>query len=397
MAQPRRNILRKLPPTFREQYFSLFAGPEPETIHSDLYQELIDGGTDLILEHLKAYNEKRKEVVKKCRELVKIREAEQNETLAKTRIIASDAGNNGVDLRSAFAPLYAATAITAEGWDIPDEPICKACKPDLWADEFKPEDREALLAAKTQFDVTRQAVLKWKPRYAVMDGTILLNIRLMPGTHPTKGFLEDYDDALESAVSLLQTCWEEDVPLVGFVKRTRMNQISEKLNVETLRDTALLDLVLRLGQYTEPTGVMKGAMVDKYRKKADELKLSLTFIDNGLSIYSVYIRTGLATPFRLELPKFALNRLHEICSILYTTSEEDGIPYAIHEVDALTKITNMLSNIRTLMLFSKALDLVKRGEMEPEDLNLLALQYGEFWALRDEAYWAEALTGGRER
>jgi len=395
MSERKKEILERVPQTFREQYFSLFAGPEPETIHADLYQNLIDEGTDLILEHLKAYNAKRKEILKKCIELVKIKEAKRDEELANTRVIASDAGNNGVDLRSAFAPLYAGTALAAEGWNILGEPLCKACKPDLWAGEFKPEDREAMLSAKTQFDVTRQAVIKWKPKYAVVDGTILLNIRLMPGVNPSREYLQDYEETLESAVRLLQTCWENGIPVVGFVKRTRMNQISSKLGVGTIRDTALLDLILRLGQYTEPIDGMRGTMVEKYKEKSERLKINSKFAEDCLNIYSLYIRTGLTTPFRLEIPKYALNRLPEICSILYTTSEEDGIPYAIHEVDAMTRITTTLSNIRTLMLFSKAFDLVKRGEMEPEDLNLLALQYGESWGIRDEEFWSSSLTGGK--
>ena len=395
MSERKKEILGKVPQTFREQYFSLFAGPEPETIHADLYQNLIDEGTDIIIEHLKAYNVKRKEIMKKCIELVKINAAKCDEKLANTRIVASDAGNNGVDFRSAFAPLYAATAIVAEGWDILDDPICRACKPDLWSDEFKPEDREALLSAKIQFDVTRQAITKWKPKYAVIDGTILLNIRLMPGTNPSEAYLKDYDETLESAVRLIHACWESGVPLVGFVKRTRLNQISSKLGVEKMRDTALLDLILRDGQYTEPIDVMGGPVVDMYKKKSSELKVDSNFIDDCLNIYSVYIRTGSNTPFRLELPKYALNQLPEICSIVYTTSEEDGIPFAIREVDGMTKITTTLSDIRTLMLFSKAFDLVKKGEMEPEDMNLLLLQYGETLGLHDEVKGTSALTGGK--
>jgi hypothetical protein len=39
---------------------------------------------------------------------------------------------------------------------------------------------------------------------------------------------------------------------------------------------------------------------------------------------------------------------------------------------------------------------VKKGEMAPEDLNLLALQYGEVWTLREERYFQDVqeLQGG---
>jgi len=60
MSQRRKKVLERLPLTFREQYFSLFTGPEPETLHTDLYKKLIDNGTDLILERFRMYNEERK-------------------------------------------------------------------------------------------------------------------------------------------------------------------------------------------------------------------------------------------------------------------------------------------------------------------------------------------------
>jgi hypothetical protein len=98
----------------------------------------------------------------------------------------------------------------------------------------------------------------------------------------------------------------------------------------------------------------------------------------------------------LEFPEYCVKKLDEVATVLYTTSEEDGIPFAINEVDKLTRITNAIANIRSLMLFSKALDLVKKGEMAPEDLNLLALQYGEVWTLREERYFQDVqeLQGG---
>jgi len=105
----------------------------------------------------------------------------------------------------------------------------------------------------------------------------------------------------------------------------------------------------------------------------------------------------LTTPFRLETPQYCLKELDKIATVLFTTSEETGIPFGIHEADKLTKMTNTISNLRSLMLFSKALDLVNKGEMEPEDLNLLALQHGEPWTLREERYFQDIekiQTGG---
>ncbi len=393
--QRKRGLLESVPTAFREQYFSLFAGPEPETIHPDLYQKLIDEGTDLILQRFKEYNAKRKELLNKIRGKIEIKRLERSEKLAEARVVASDAGNNGVDLRSAFAPLYASTALAAEDLEIIDEPICKAGNPEIWADEFKTNEREAMLTSRIQFEVTREAIIKWKPNLAVVDGTLLLNIGLLPSSGSSDGYLKDFKSTLESAMQLLYVCYEEDIPIVGFVKRTRINHICKEFGAPHVRDTALLDLVLRLGHYTVPEQEpMGGSVVEHYQRQAREMDLTGDDARNITNFYSSYIRTGLTTPFRLEVPEYCLDRLHEIGAILFMTSEEDGIPFAVSEADHLTKVTTSLSNIRTLMLYSKALDLVKKGEMQPEDLNMLALQYGEIWVLRDEGYWSNVLAEG---
>ncbi|MGQ9565930.1 MAG: DNA double-strand break repair nuclease NurA [Candidatus Bathyarchaeales archaeon] len=382
----KKNVLERLPPTFREQYFSLFAGPEPETIHPNLYQKLIDNGTDQILRQLKKINEQRRELLKTVKDKIRVKQLEPDENLAKTtRIIASDAGNNGVDLRSAFAPLYASTAIAVEGWRIVDEPICKVGESALWSDEFRAKSRESLLTAKIQFEITTEALIKWAPKYAVVDGTLLLNYGLLPFNDPSEAYNRDFNVALTSAINLLYACYKGDIPIVGFVKRTQRTTLCEGFGAPQMRDTALLDLILRKGQYTLPeTEPMKGLVVESYKKKAEAMQFSPQDVAKITNFYSVYIRTGLTTPYRLEMPEYCLDQLQEIATILYTTSEEDGLPFAITEADNLTRITNNLSNIRTLMLYSKALDLVESGEMNAEDLNLLALQHGENWTIRDE-------------
>jgi len=140
---------------------------------------------------------------------------------------------------------------------------------------------------------------------------------------------------------------------------------------------------------------MCGLAVDYYKKKAKEMQIPPQDVEKITNFYSVYIRTGLTTPYRLELPEFCLDKVNELGTILYTTSEEDGMPFAIYEVDHLTRITSNLSNIRTLMLYSKALDLVENGEMDAEDLNLLALQHGEPWTIREEkSYVSTTLSKG---
>lgn len=396
LQSKKRNVLERMPPTFREQYFTLFGAPEPETIHPSLYQKLIDDGTDMILKQLKKYNEQRKELAKTVRNQIQITQLERDENLASSRIAVSDAGNNGVDFRSAFAPLYASTAIATEGRKIVDDPICKVGESTLWADEFRAQSRESLLAAKAQFEITTEAIAKWNPKYAVVDGTLLLNYGLLPFSNSSDCYSKDFDSALTGAINMLFTCYRTGTPVVGFVERTQRTSLCEGFGITEVRDTALLDILLRQGQCTMPESKpMKGLVVDLYKKKAEEMFIPAQDVAKITNFYSAYIRTGLATPFRLELPEFCLNKLNELSTILYTTSEEDGMPFGIYEVDHLTRITNNLSNIRTLMLYSKALDLVENGEMDAEDLNLLTLQQGEPWTIHDDkGYTSTVLSKG---
>ena len=377
-----------MPPAFREQHFSLFAGPEPETLHSDLYQRLIDDGTDIIVRQLKDYNQRRKKLLVKVRQKMSVERLQRDEKVASMRVAASDAGNNGVDLRSAYVPLYASAALAAEGWKITDEPIFEAGEADVWADEFRTRDRESLLASKIQFEITEGAVVRWEPKLVIFDGSLLLNLWLMPTFGSTDDYRKDLKETMIRSIGLLHTCYERDIPIVGFAKRTRINHVCKSLGMPKLRDTALMDLVLRLGECTTPEAeAMKGMVVNKYKKEAEKHGIPRNKIEEIMNVYSSYIRTGLTTPFRLEIPEYCLDRLEDIGTVLFTTSEEaNGMPFSLSEVDRLTKVTTSISNIRTLMIYSKALDLVRQGEMDLQDLNLLALQHGEPWAINDGKY-----------
>jgi len=387
-------MLERMPPEFRDQYFSLYAAPEPETIYPCLYQKLIENGTDLILKRIKQYNEQRKELAKSVRTKIQVSQLELDETLAKTKIVASIAGNNGVDLKSAFAPLYASTAVAAEGRKIIDDPICSVGEPTLWCDEFRAQNRESLLTTKVQFEVTAEAISKWNPKYVVVDGELLLDYGLMPFNNSTENYCKDFDLTVTEAIRTLYACYKNNIPIVGFVRKTQRTSLCQSFGTSQVRDIALLDLVLRRGQCTMPESNSTGdSVIDSYKKKAEEMHIPHDDIPKITNFYSAYIRTRLTTPFHIELPEFCLDRINALGTILYSTSEDDGLPFAICEADQLTRITSNLSNIRTLMLFSKALDLVEDGEMDAEDLNLLALQHNEQSTFReDKSYVSTVLS-----
>lgn len=377
-----REGFRRIPPAFRERYISVLGEAEGETLHPDLYSRLVDDGTDMIIRKLREYNEGRRSLLKSLRGRIEVRKLVRDEDIARLRVVASDAGNNGADFRSAFIPLYASAAISAEGWKIIDEPIFRVGDPEIWPDEFRSHDRESLLASKIQFEVTAEAIDIWKPKYVLLDGSLLINFWLLPSLFgSTREYEDDFNSAVARSVELLLKCYEEDIPIAGFVKRTRMNDICAEVGMPKMRDTALLDLLLSLGEYTAPRPMpTRNPVIDRYRRVCWDTGIPEGQIDDILGIHFSYVKTGLTTPFRIEIPKYCLNSLDEIGVLIFTTSEEEsGIPFVINEVDGITRITATTSNIRTLMIYSKMLDLVRRGEMAPEDLNLLALQYGESW------------------
>jgi len=366
----------------------MFSKPEPEMVHPGLYGELIDKGTDIIIEELKKYSVERRKLYEKIKGSLRIKDVSGDpERLRGLLVVSSDAGNNGVDFRSAFIPLYAAVAIAVRGWRIIDDPIYLAGKPEVWPNEFKASERESLLAEKLQYEVTFKAVKEWSPKLVILDGSLILSRSVTPTSDSSSEFRRDFKECVASAVKLLYECWRRGVALVGFVKRVRSSLLCEEYGFPRLRDTAILDLALRRGQYTLPTNPLQGLVTEEYKRYAIEnLKLKPSEGNEVASVYSCYIRTGYQTPYRLELPKYALKNLEEIAGYLHLASEEDGIPFPIYEVDKLTKITSTISNVRSLMLFSKAVDLVRKGELKPEDLNLFALQHGEPWVLRETQY-----------
>ncbi|MEM2321021.1 MAG: DNA double-strand break repair nuclease NurA [Candidatus Bathyarchaeia archaeon] len=380
-----RDIFKRAIPFMRDFLSPITSESESETFHPRLYDKLINSGTDTIVRKLKEYNERRRALLRDLREKIPIGRFIVEESVSNLRLVASDASSNGVDLRSAFIPLYASAAVAAEGKMIIDEPIFRVDEQDVWPDETRARDRESLLAFKLQFEVTLDAIERWMPRYVLLDGPLLLNFWLLP-TMPgsTEEYKRDFDSAVLKLIDLLYACFKMDIPVVGFVKRTRVNDICSELGFPRMRDTALLDAILGLGEYTLPKIIPeKGSVPGRCRKVCHKIGIPDREIEDILGIHFSYAKTGFTTPFRLEVPRYCVDRLEDVGSIILATSEVDGIPFALKEADSLVRINTSLSNIRTLMIYSKALDLVKRGDLGPEDLNLLTLQHGENWVLRD--------------
>ncbi|MEM1883606.1 MAG: hypothetical protein QXE14_03280, partial [Candidatus Bathyarchaeia archaeon] len=175
-----RDISKKAFPFIRDFLSPIISEAECEALHPKLYSELIHNGTDVIVRKLKEYNEKRKALLRGLREKIPIGKFAMDENIFSPKLVASDASNNGIDFRSAFIPLYASAAVLAEGKKIIDEPIFRVDEHDIWPDEPRARTRESLLAFKLQFEVTLDAIERWRPKYVLMDGSLLLNFWLLP-------------------------------------------------------------------------------------------------------------------------------------------------------------------------------------------------------------------------
>ncbi len=341
-----------------------------------LYQELVDAGTELLLNRLKTYRREVYKLVEEVKDRLKIYKAVYDKNgPASSRVVGVDAGRNGTEYKFAYIPLYGAIAVLVENWEIVDEPLCVTGPPDIWTSELDPDRRESLLHMALEYHVATRAVEKWKPDYLLLDGGIVLNPKLYPSFQTSPQYEGDFYFTVITVLELLNTCRMLQVPVLGFVKRTHMNFYSASMRNSQIRDSTLMNFILKDGEYSEPFRV-ENVVTESYRTVAENLRYG----GDLPVIYSSYIKTG-STPFRVEVPMFCLNKLEELMSIVYTMASFDGIPYPIHEADRLSRITRPTSNIHSLVLYSKALELVESGEMELKDLDLLLLEYGESWTL----------------
>ena len=362
-----------------------------ETVHVGLYEALLGKGTDGVLEKLKDYASERRRLNVELRNKVKLQKAIYDEASASKRIVGADAGRNGTNYRFAFVPLYGAVAVLVDNWKIIEEPICVSGAPDIWPTERDPDRRESLLHMALEYHVARRAVEQWHPDYIVFDGGLVLNPRLHTKRGDSTEYRQDFVFTVLTALSFLDTCKKEGVNVVGFVKRTQMSRLYSVFGTPPMRDSVFLNPLMELGDYTD-LFLIKNLVTNTYQRLAEEFGLGKDLVD----MYTGYIKTCQAPPYRIEVPLFCLNNMKEIASMLLTMADPEGIPYPIHEADQYTKISRPTSNIHTLVLYSKALDFVRKGLLDPADLDLLILQYGEQWSLRETEFWEElGQVGGR--
>jgi hypothetical protein len=356
-----------------------------ELFYSELYQNMIEKGTDLLIERFRGYVKECRHIADNLRGVIRTRRCVADKgAIASKNIVGVDAGHNGVHFRFAYVPIYNAVAVLFEGMELKGEPLCVSGPPDIWAVDDEPERRENLLHMALEYYVARRAVELWNPDYLIIDGGIVLNPRLHPNSSDPSEYRYDFTYTVMQALELLRVCKENNILVLGFVKRSCMNYYGRLLGYEKFRDATFLSLIMSEGEYTEPFP-MKNKVSESYARIAEELGMDVDVAE----VYSSYVKTWII-PFRIEIPSFNLDMLDEAISFVASSANVMGIPYPIHEADRYTRISKPFSNIHTLNFFAKAVELVKRGELTSEELNFLLLQHGEFWALTD------ASKGSRE-
>jgi hypothetical protein len=137
--------------------------------------------------------------------------------------------------------------------------------------------------------------------------------------------------------SLLKTCMEDEVPVVGVVKRPTARYLIYEYGLERetdLSDSFFLLQTLNPGERTDifsPRSAMRKAV-----------RTSLFMDALGCPIYSFYGRFSREwniPPLRLDLPAFSLGNIEEIANYCYSTSFWEGIPLPIIRADEEVKIT----------------------------------------------------------
>jgi len=349
-----------------------------ELVYSELYQDMIEKGTDLLIERFRGYVKECRHVAESLKNFIRIKNCLVDKgLLASKRIVGVDAGHNGVHFRFAYVPIYNAVAVLFEGMELKGEPLCIAGPPDIWAVDDEPERRENLLHMALEYYAARRAVELWRPNYLIIDGGIVLNPRLHPNNSDSSDYRYDFTYTVMQALELLRVCMENDILVLGFVKRSCMNYYGSLLGYDKFRDVTFLSLIMNEGDYTEPFPI-RNKVSESYARIARDLSIDVCMAE----IYSSYVKTWII-PFRIEIPSFNLDRFEEAISLIIASANVMGIPYPIHEADRYTRISKPFSNIHTLNFFAKAVELVKRGELTSEELNFLLLQHGEYWALTD--------------
>jgi len=286
---------------------------------------------------------------------------------------AVDAGANSRDLLIGVYPIVTAVGATFRGSTMISGPRSATAKlPRLYGDEEEAKKLSTLVGYYLQFELARR-ILEESSDGILIDGPLVLRRSAYGprGRHYGRTYLRAYWSAWRSLSLLLEEARERGVPVVGVVKRVRSTHVARMIGLDSTGDSALAALCLSPGEYTSPLP-MESAWADLlgHLREAD--------VDpSGLRPHSVIVRSGTGgQSYRLDVPEFALYRVHEVVSRLYSLRVPPaGFPVPIVAVDRLTRVTNREAALLHRRMFSTLAS--RLGTERVDILTLLALQHGE--------------------
>ncbi len=286
---------------------------------------------------------------------------------AETWLIACvDVGINGRELISGFMPVICGVAGLFQGSNMASEPIAGILEGlGLWNQVSRPRLKASILGYYLQFEIGSHVLNLWRPDLLILDGPLVVppHLKLL-------GLKKDMKNLAGSLLNLLSKAEGMEIPVIGFVKRSRSMFLSKKLGLR-LRDSALLSQVLDVGEFTKPIEISE---VAHSRYKA-YLNGSIEVLDG---LYCFYMKSVGGRVYRVEVSGWDRANIGGLASLLYHLAEPStGVPVPLMIVDDYSKVTDRVADSMLLSFISRVLRAVKDGELANDVLKLLVLQYGE--------------------
>ncbi len=277
-----------------------------------------------------------------------------------------DVGINGRELISGFIPVICGVAGLFQGSNLVSEPIAGILEGlGLWNQVSRPRLKASILGYHLQFEMGIRALNLWRPDMLILDGPIVA-----PSHLKLLGLKEDMRKLVGSLLSLLSKARNMEIPVIGFVKRSRSMFLSKKLGLR-LRDSALLSQVLEVGEFTRPIEIGDIA----YSRYKSYFNGDTEILDG---LYCFYMKSVGGRVYRVEVSGWNRDNIGGLATLLYHLAEPStGVPVPLMIVDDYSKVTDKVADSMLLGFISKVLKAVKDGELANDVLKLLVLQYGE--------------------
>lgn len=277
-----------------------------------------------------------------------------------------DVGINGRELISGYIPVICGVAGLFQGSNLVSEPIAGILEGlGLWNQVSRPRLKASILGYHLQFEIGSRVLNLWRPDLLILDGPLVV-----PSHLKLLGLREDMERLVGSLIGLLTEARRMEIPVIGFVKRSRSMLLSKKLGLR-LRDSALLSQVLEVGEFTKPVEISDIAH-SRYRAY---LKGDVEILDG---LYCFYMKSVGGRVYRVEVSGWDHANIGGLASLLYHLAEPStGVPVPLMIVDDYSKVTDKVADSMLLGFISRVLRAVKDGELANDVLKLLVLQYGE--------------------